>query len=1455
MERKEDDALYFVRQIWVPLLGDVRTLVMDEAHKTRYYIHTGADNMYHDLKDVYWWSGMKKDIAVYILEWKWENMAMDFITKFPRTSSGHDSIWVIVTRLTKSAHFLAICEDYKMEKLARLYINEVVARHGVPISIIFDSNSRFTVAILANVAISLKILSPYTPSIVIIPAIPATDNTPAVPERTAIETMLNMSPENKAHYESKKEAIHLLLTGIGDEIYSTVDACKTTHEIKFTSHDGETMESYYSRFYKMMNEMIRNNLTVATMQVNVQFLQQLQPEWSRFVTIVKQQHDLDTVSYHKLFDILKQYQKEVNEICAERIAKNANPLALVAVAQPYPDPYYQAPKSHKAYAPTSKASPSTRSHETTRHKGKETTKPITPPSESASEEDKDPEQAQKDKEMQKNLALITKYFKKLYKPTNKLRTSSNSRNKNVDTSPRYKNDNQTGQFRNQRIATVDGARETVGSHVVQKTGLQCFNCKEFGHFAKEYRKPKRVKDSRYHKEKILLCKQAEKGVPLQAEQSDWLEDTDEEIDEQELEAHYSFMAKIQEVPTADSGTDSEPLKQVDSNIIPDSSDMCDNDIQNDQNAIECDDERVALANSIANLKLTELERYKTLNDRTVDYDKLEQKLNGTLGLLGQKEIDIKEGLKLKAYEIPVVKKKHDELVKQSLLTMSHYEELVDQAWEKYSHDHFHAPTTHDMEILIKTCLMPLALKTHNDSFTFVHELKQEMHADLKYVESLEKEIDELESAKVEFSNMYDILLQECVSNDVMCSYLHLLSDLDAHTELQCLYLHKVKECECLAQKLSKQTKTVSKEVTNENDIVCKEKASNVFLKEREQYFKIQDLRAQLQDKNIAICELKQLIEKCKGKSVDTKFDKPSTKSVLKTNVSEGLSKPVTTQILPQTARQAVRNTNVIKPGMYRIDTRTTQTRAPQLPQTYRYTNPRVSASIGVTHRNNVSRPQFRSTQMKDKVMSNNCQVKFKKTELEDHHRIYSISNKTKSVTACNDSLKSKTSNVNAVCATCGKCLFNSDHYACVSKFLNDVNARTKNPKIVQLILFIVDSGCTKHMTGNLKLLCSFVEKYLGIEHQTSTPRTPKQNGVVERQNRTLVEAAGTMLSAFKHPLDGENLDKMKEKGDPCILVGYSTQSKGYHVYNKRTGLIVESIHLRFDEIKEISETSVANDTSGLVPQRQKTLDYDNSDPVPQLEHVSPSADTTTPSQQELDLLFGPMYDEFFNADPEMCIFALTVSTVEPKTIKEAMADSAWIEEMKEELHQFDRLQVWELVDKPFGKNEEVYVAQLDRFVDHDHPLKVYRLRMALYGLKQAPRAWTSDPPIPIRYLYQSGQDSGFELTAFSDANHSGCIDTRKSTSGGIQFLGDKLVSWMSKKHDCTAMSSAEAEYVALSASCAQPSSMLMPPRDTLTKLIHTRCLSSRRRFQYLVRRIGMRCLTPAELEVLTNESA
>ncbi|KAI3755220.1 hypothetical protein L1987_55016 [Smallanthus sonchifolius] len=169
LEVKSDGIRYFVERIWIPVFGNLRELIMDEAHKSRYSIHPGSDKMYHDLKVLYWWPKMKADIATYdskcltcakvkveyqkpsgllqqpeIPMWKWEQISMDFITKLPRTPTGCDTIWVIVDRLTKSAHFLAIKETDKMEKLTRIYLKEVVSRHGVPISIISDRDARFT---------------------------------------------------------------------------------------------------------------------------------------------------------------------------------------------------------------------------------------------------------------------------------------------------------------------------------------------------------------------------------------------------------------------------------------------------------------------------------------------------------------------------------------------------------------------------------------------------------------------------------------------------------------------------------------------------------------------------------------------------------------------------------------------------------------------------------------------------------------------------------------------------------------------------------------------------------------------------------------------------------------------------------------------------------------------------------------------------------------------------------------------------------------------------------------------------------------------------------------------------------------------------------------------------------------------------------------------------------------
>ncbi|GJR10774.1 retrovirus-related pol polyprotein from transposon TNT 1-94 [Tanacetum coccineum] len=651
-----------------------------------------------------------------------------------------------------------------------------------------------------------------------------------------------------------------------------------------------------------------------------------------------------------------------------------------------------------------------------------------------------------------------------------------------------------------------------------------------------------------------------------------------------------------------------------------------------------------------------------------------------------------------------------------------------------------------------------------------------------------------------------------------------------------------------------------------------------------------------------------------------------------------LIKTVTPTILPQREAeiQAVKNSNAIKPGMYRIDTKSIQTRTPQLPQTFRNSNHRVSTSTKVTHIISVSRPQLRSTKMQEKVVSNNSQVTFKKTE-------------------------SRTSNAKVVCVTCVKCVFNSNHDACVFNYINDVNARTKKPKPIstrkptknvnqsvaiphkktiaskttiqksssyfrmlyektskawtwwiekqcpsgyiwkpkvkndnalasdilpldvksrfttnsepfnkmgsnltnspssskcfadrtnhpihrrlwmqkahdeksqvvvvyyvkglnhnlfsvgqfydanlEVVLrkstcFVRDiqgndllmgtrgsdlytialqesssptsicfmakaspiqawlrhcrlshlnfdtinlisknvimnglpklkyvkdqlySSCkmgkaklsnfkTKTVPGlkgrlhllhidlcgpmrvesinGKKYILVIVDDYSrytwthflrskdktpevlidflkmiqrGLQTQVINVRTDRGTKMAQLKDETvlwlrLLEQCFRLLNVYssfglkQSQPDGENLDKMKEKGDLCIFVGYATKLKEYRVYNKRTRLIIKSIHINFDEIKEMA---LEHNSLCLAPQRQMASDYDNSGLVPQLqktfvhnstelrnqdhnnEHLSsklvpndgPTTDKTDTSLQELELLFSPMYEEYLN---------------------------------------------------------------------------------------------------------------------------------------------------------------------------------------------------------------------------------
>ncbi|GJT89870.1 putative reverse transcriptase domain-containing protein [Tanacetum coccineum] len=167
LESRTDGTLCLNNRNWLMCYGNLRALIMHESHKSKYSVHPGSDKMYQDMKKLYWWPNMKADIATFVRkcltclkvkakhqkpsgllvqpeipQWKWDNITMDFVIKLPRTLSGNDTIWVIVDRLTKSRHFLPMRENNSMDKLARLYMKEVVTRHGILVSSLLDRDGK-----------------------------------------------------------------------------------------------------------------------------------------------------------------------------------------------------------------------------------------------------------------------------------------------------------------------------------------------------------------------------------------------------------------------------------------------------------------------------------------------------------------------------------------------------------------------------------------------------------------------------------------------------------------------------------------------------------------------------------------------------------------------------------------------------------------------------------------------------------------------------------------------------------------------------------------------------------------------------------------------------------------------------------------------------------------------------------------------------------------------------------------------------------------------------------------------------------------------------------------------------------------------------------------------------------------------------------------------------------------
>ncbi|GKB98451.1 retrovirus-related pol polyprotein from transposon TNT 1-94, partial [Tanacetum coccineum] len=1244
--------------------------------------------------------------------------------------------------------------------------------------------------------------------------------------------------------EAEAEAVQIILTGIDNDVYSTVDACPNACEIwkaierlkqgesinlqdlvtnlywefgKFTSRDGESLESYYSRFYKMMNELVRNQCDVTNHQVNVQFLLQLQPEWQR-------------------------------------------------------------------------------SQQATRNKGKAIVNSSAPSYDQELATVIEDDEMLKEKEIDKLMALISLSFKKIYKPTNNnLRTSSNTSRANQDNSPRI---NRGTGYENHRVVNVVGARENVGTQVVQKFGIQCYNCKEYGHVLRECQKPKRVKDVAYHKEKMLLCKQEEAGVELNIQEvtPDAVENSGPIFDDEPLQKvqnnndnYYVFAIENEHPEQPEYVNDIYLEEQGDTNITIDSLDMY---YVRDQDDQDYTDELAQERDLLASL----IEKLKCKIDDSKNRNKFLESSNHALvdKLKGEIE-DFKTKNKSLESSNNNFKEANNELSKTNQLMFKDFKKF--QAELDRYHDVNYASKVAINCAKAKGDLMSYKIESENSSNKYtqkindlnqtISDMKKELcahqetisimsqakEAQIKLYKTREdKELDKVIALENKVKVLNDIvyktgqsvqtmnmLNRNCKTSFAKPEFLKKaqranprLYDIGCYNDNLALML--APESDKMIR-LDKESRSKLSDLIRPFDYDQLNNLYDLFVPQRlsREYYYADHMNAilgvytDIDEVSNLQCDYLETLEKCQH------LEKELSKSRTMSKSFEALQKhAINLELDLQQYKERIKMTNLSKkispttrqPIVVPISTREPKQNVNQSVATSHKKTVAIDSTVK-KHRNIIRKiyeqgndllTGSRGTNLyyiilQDSPTPNPICLMAKATSSHAwlwHRRLSHLNFNT-------INLLSKNNIVNGLpklkfvkddlCSSCefGKAKRKSFHTKTTlssKRRLQLLHMDLCGPMRVESIngkkyvLVIVDDYFRYTWTHFLRskdetheVLIDFLTLFQrGLHAQIRT-------------NRTLVEAARTMLSAAKVPLffwaeaiattcftqncllviprrektpyhifgslcyivrDGKNLDKMKEKGNACIFVGYSTQSRAYRVFNKRTRVIVETIHVNFDELPQIASDHVSSDP---VPQCPNTsLEQDSLSLDPKSQENFPQAAETVTTSNELDLLFSLMFDELLNGttlvvskssavhtanannksetnteyaqvngdefvnvfstpvqdqgetssrhvdssnmhtfyqhhpsaqrwtkdhpleqvignpsqsvrtrhqletDGEMCMFALTVSQTEPKNIKEAMADSAWIEAMQEELHQFDRLDVWELVDKPLCKN-------------------------------------------------------------------------------------------------------------------------------------------------------------------------
>nr|GEV69049.1 hypothetical protein [Tanacetum cinerariifolium] len=978
-----------------------------------------------------------------------------------------------------------------------------------------------------------------------------------------MENYKNVSQDIRDQLNAEAEAVQIILTGIDNDIYSTVDACPNACEMwkaierlkqgepinvqdlvtnlywefrKFTSRDGKSLKSYYSRFYKMMNELVRNQCDITNHQVNVQANQDNSPRINRG-TGYDNQRIGNVVGARETVDQEQEahymYMAYIQEV-TPNAADDFGPIFNTGPLQKNDDDYdddlanerdllaslieklkceIDDSKNRNKYLETS--------NKVLVDKLKEMKKELSAHQETISIPSQAKEaqiklyKTRKDKELDKVIALENK-IKVLdnivYKTSQSVQIMNmlNSRCKTNFTKPEFL---KKAQRANPRLYDIG-----------------CYN----DNLA------------------LMLAPESDEVIRLEKESRSKLSDLIRPFDYEKLNNLYDLFVQQRENSSAQ-------------RYFSERSKMSHTPVNNEN------------SKESFNKQTTLLEKRL---DEPIPYD--------------QNCKSSKENFK----------------IKRSVATIFDGMEHCKQTIAKRTYFGHIDPF---IQNTIKANFCPKIRRINADLEKFHECLKDEMVADLRYFNSLELEVDslksQLESQKTQSLNEIDRLSREYYYADHMNAILGVYTELDEVTNLQCEYLKTLDKCECLEKELSKS------KIMDESQFILHQSICDA------------DLEVAFRKSTCYIRDLKgnDLLTGSCGTDLysitlqDTSSPNPISLMAKATSSHAWLWHRLLSHLNFDAINLLSKNDIVI--GLPKL----------------KFVKDHLCSSC------ELGKDKQKSFQTKTTPSS--------KRRLQPLHMdlcgpmwVESINGKKYVLVIVDDYSK----------YTWTYFLRSKDK---TPKVFIDFLRLVQRGLHAQVIIVRTDKG-TKFL--NKTLHAYFASE--GINHQTFVARTPEQNSVVERQNRTLVEAARTMLSAAKVPmffwaeaiattcfiqnlsLRCENLDKMKEKGDACIFVGYSTQSRASRVFNKRTRVIVETIHVNFDELPQMVSDHVSSDP---VSQCKRTsLEHDSLSLGPQCQENVPHAAGTVTTSNELDLLFSLMSDELLNGSSQVVLKSSVVTTAD-----------------------------------------------------------------------------------------------------------------------------------------------------------------------------------------------------------------